>query len=199
MKRTIRLVISVVIGVALAALIAYAQTRNTKAPGGVAGTQIGGHFEGLVDQDGKAVTPATFAGKYQLVFFGFTHCPSICPTELLRMKTVLAALSEGERAKLAPVFVTVDPARDTPAKMKEYVAMFDPAILALSGPEDATRATLKDWRVYAAKAPGEGEDYMMDHSAYLYFRAPDGRLLDLFDAHEPTPDVAAAVKAQIPD
>jgi len=199
MKRPVRLVISVVIGVALAALIAYAQTRNMAAPASVAGTRIGNNFEGMLDQNGNPVTERTFAGKYQLVFFGFTNCPSICPAELLRMKTVLTALSPAERAKTAPVFVTVDPARDTPARLKEYMAMFDPSFTALSGTEDVTKKTIRDWKIYAAKVPDEQGGYMMDHSAFLYFRGPDQRLIDLYDAHEPTQDVIAAIKAQIPD
>ena len=201
MQRGQRVVISVLVGVALAALIAFAQTATTQQSpaAGIAGTPIGNNFEGLIDQDSKPVDTNALAGKYQLVFFGFTRCPSICPTELLRVKTILAGLTPGERAKLAPIFVTLDPARDSPKLMKDYVAMFDPSILALSGPEETTQTTIKAWKVYAAKVDTEDGDYTVDHSAFLYFRGPDGVLLDLFDHAEPTPDVMAAVKAQIPD
>lgn len=200
MNRSSRLILSVVVGVAVAALIAYVQTMprsNSGNTGSVAGTVIGNQFEGMVDQNDKAVTPDTFAGKYQLVFFGFTHCPAICPTELHRMTQVVQALDADEKAKLAPIFMSVDPARDTPKVMKDYLSMFDPSITGLTGSEDSVKATVSAWKAYASKVRTDDGDYTMDHSAFWYLRGPDGKLVELFNTTDAPADVIARVKAAL--
>lgn len=200
MNRGIRVLVSVLLGVVLAAAIAYVQTRGgpQNAPSGVAGAKVGGHFAGLVDENGKALGQEDFAGKYQLVFFGFTHCPAICPTELTRISYVLKNLDAPEREQVAALFITVDPERDTPAHLKEYAALFHPDIRALSGPADELARVRRDWKVYAAKVEtGDTTEYTMDHSAYLYLRGPDGLLIDIFDAHEGSKPVLDAVKAAL--
>lgn len=199
MNRSARLVLSILVGVAIAALIAFVQTmpQPQKESGGIAGAPIGNQFENLVDQNDTAVTADRFAGKYQMVFFGFTHCPAICPTELHRMTQVFKALDADEKAKLAPIFVSVDPARDTPAVMKEYLSMFDPAIIGLTGSEESVKATVSAWKVYAAKVPTEGGDYTMDHSAFWYLRGPDGKMVELFNTTDTPADIAQRLKAAL--
>jgi protein SCO1/2 len=151
-----------------------------------------------MDQQRRPATPERFAGTYQLVFFGFTHCPSICPTELQRLSLVLKNLTPAEKEKLSAIFVTVDPARDTPATLREYLSMFDPEIIGLTGTGIAVERVLANWKVYAAKVQtAEMSDYTMDHSAFLYFRGPDGRLIDLFDAGDTPDGITQTVRAHL--
>ena len=111
--------------------------------------------------------------KWQLVFFGFTSCPDICPTTL---GTVTAALEElgADANKLQPLLISVDPEGDTPTVMKEYLTSFDPRILGLTGTPEQIQAAIRSFRVYASKQPLEGEDYTMDHSAFIYLMDPKG-------------------------
>jgi len=196
--RTLRTIISIVVGVALAALIAYGQLENQAAPtqSGIAGAPIGGSFAGLVDGHGKTVTDDTFKGKYQLVFFGFTHCPAICPTALQKVKTALKELSAAEQAQIAPIFVSVDPERDTPKIVGQYTALFSPVITGLTGTPAAIDKVKADWKVYAARVQtSEMPEYTVDHSAFLYLRAPDGLLVDLFETTDTPAKISAALKA----
>jgi len=135
---------------------------------------VGGPFE-LTNQDGKRVKSADFAGKYMLVVFGYTYCPDICPSEL---QVVSAALDElGPAAeRIQPVFVTVDPSRDTPEVMKDYVANFHPGFVGLTGSEDDVAGIAKAYRVYYRKVDPTGPDipYLMDHTTLVYLMGPDG-------------------------
>ncbi|MBU6235851.1 MAG: SCO family protein [Alphaproteobacteria bacterium] len=200
MHSATRILISVLVGAALAAFIAYAQiSRETAAqPQNLMGSTFGGTFEGLTDENGKTVTATDFAGKYQLVFFGFTYCPSICPTELHKISKVLSALDAAGQAAIAPLFVSVDPERDTPKVLKEYTNLFSPAIVGLTGTPEAINKVKADWKVYAAKAKtGKGDDYTVNHSVFIYWRGPDGRLLDLFDSTQTPAAIAEKVKASL--
>lgn len=197
MNPKLRIVISVLVGVALAALIAFMQTPMPKS-GGVLGTPFGGSFAGLTDENGKTVTDADFAGKYELVFFGFTYCPSICPTELQKVTRVLKGLPAEQAAKIAPIFVSVDPERDTPKLLKDYTDLHHPAIVGLTGTLEAIEKVKKDWKVYAAKTKQEGiEGYTVDHSAFMYLRSPEGRLLGLFSTADSPAQVLESVKASL--
>jgi cytochrome oxidase Cu insertion factor (SCO1/SenC/PrrC family) len=140
---------------------------------------IGGSFE-LVDQNGKTRTDAEFRGKYMLVFFGYTHCPDVCPTGLQAMAEALDALGK-DAEQIQPIFITVDPARDTPAVMKDYVGNFHPRLLGLTGSAAQIAKAAKAYRVYYARAgkPGD-EDYAMDHSSFTYLMGPDGKYLTHF-------------------
>lgn len=135
----------------------------------------------LTDHDGQPRTLADFKGKVVAMFFGYTQCPDVCPTTMTEMVAVKQALSAGGRAdgdKLQVLFVTVDPERDTPAIMKNYMAAFDPAFLALyaSSPEQLA-ALAKDYKVYYKKVDGKAPgSYTMDHSAGLYLYDTQGRL-----------------------
>ncbi|MGH7155693.1 MAG: SCO family protein [Acetobacteraceae bacterium] len=143
---------------------------------GRAASAIGGPFH-LVDGAGQTVTNETYRGKYMLVYFGYTYCPDVCPTTLQAMTNALDAL--GPKAnQIAPLFITVDPARDTPAVMKRYAAAFSPRLIGLTGsPEQIARVT-KEYHVYAAKdVTGPGPDYSMDHSSVIYFMGKDGQFI----------------------
>lgn len=152
-------------------------------PGGGTGEAlVGGPFT-LTDQDGKRVTDQDFRGKYMLIFFGFTYCPDVCPGELQVMSAALDELGpEGD--KIQPVFITVDPERDTPEAMKLYVSNFHPRMVGLTGSPDDIAAVAKAYRVYYAKAKApEGAapgDYLMDHSTILYLMGPDGKFVKHF-------------------
>lgn len=150
---------------------------------------IGGPFQ-LLDQNAKPVTEQDFKGKPLLVFFGFTHCPDVCPTELFEMSEVLRKLGpDADRVNM--LFITVDPERDTPAIMKDYLSSFEPQIHGLTGDPAAIAAVERAYRVYTKKVPLEGGDYTMDHSAVLYLMDKDGRFVAPFNIKRP-PEVAAA-------
>ena len=129
-------------------------------------SSVGGPFE-LMNQDGKTVTDADFRGKPLLIFFGFTHCPDICPTTLFEVSEVFNRLG-ADAEKANAVFVTVDPERDTPEKLKLYLSSFHPRISALSGSEAQTEAIKKAFFVYAKRVPLEGGGYTMDHTSIVY-------------------------------
>jgi len=151
-------------------------------PGGSGEALVGGPFA-LTDQNGKRVTDQDFRGKYMLIFFGFTYCPDVCPSELQVMTAALDQLGPAGD-KIQPVFITIDPERDTPDAMKLYVANFHPRMVGLTGSPDDIAAVAKAYRVYYAKAKAsEGAapgDYLMDHSTILYLMGPDGRFVKHF-------------------
>ena len=140
---------------------------------------VGGPFH-LVDQDGKAVSDEDMKGRPFLVFFGFTHCPDVCPTTLFDMSQMLRALGP-DAGRIGVLFITVDPERDTPAVLKDYLSNFDPHLLGLTGDPAAVNAALKAFRVYAKKVPLEGGDYTMDHIAVVYLMDKNGRFVTPFN------------------
>jgi protein SCO1/2 len=148
---------------------------------------IGGPFQ-LASANGGEVTDADFKGQPFLVFFGYTHCPDVCPAVLFEISQVLKAMGDDKRIKA--LFITVDPERDTPAVMKEYLSSFDPRIIGLSGAPQETEAVERAYRVYARKAPGHGGDYAMDHTAVVYLMDKQGRFVTAFNLDR-SPQVAA--------
>ncbi|MGB8485396.1 MAG: SCO family protein [Xanthobacteraceae bacterium] len=163
-------------------------TGQAGAPIRAQAAAIGGPFH-LVDQDGRAVSDQDFRGKPLLVFFGYTHCPDVCPTTLFDVSEVMRRLGpEADRA--AALFITVDPQRDTPATLKDYLLSFDPHLRGLTGSTDATAAVAKAYRVYYKKVPTEGEDYTMDHTAIVYLMDKDGHFVAPFSLRR-TPEAAA--------
>src|SRR5581483_3913427 len=152
---------------------------------------IGGPFE-LTDQDGKKVTEANLKGQPTLIFFGFTHCPDVCPTTLFDVSEVFRAL--GDDKKVAGYFVTVDPERDTPAVMKDYLQSFDPRLRGLSGTPAQIEAVEKAYRVYAKKVPTSEGDYTMDHSALVYLMDKDGRFVAPFNLKRKPEEAAADLR-----
>ncbi|MCK1653295.1 SCO family protein [Bradyrhizobium sp. 149] len=149
---------------------------------------IGGPFQ-LTDQNGKAVTDKNLKGKPTLIFFGYTHCPDVCPTSLFEISEVLRALGK-DADKVNAVFISVDPERDTPATMKDYLSSFDPHLEGLSGDPAETAKVITSYRVYAKKVPTKDGDYTMDHTALIYLMDRDGRFVSPFNLKR-TPEEAA--------
>ena len=160
-------------------------------PASTAQSVIGGPFR-LHTGGGKTVTEADLRGAPFLVFFGYTHCPDVCPTTLAKLAQVLKAL--GPDANIKVLFVTVDPERDTPDLMADYAASFDPRVIGLSGDRAEVSAMLAAYRVYARKVPTTSGDYTMDHSAVVYLMDRDGKFLSTFNPDR-APEQAAKVLA----
>ena len=157
-----------------------------------ASAAIGGSFE-LTDQDGRTVTDRDLKGRPFLVFFGFTNCPDTCPTTLFEVSEVLRALGP-DADKVNALFVTVDPERDTPAQLKDYISSFDPHLRGLTGDPAAIAAITRAYRVYAKKVPQENGNYTMDHTAIVYLMDKDGRFVAPFNIKRTTADAAADLR-----
>jgi len=161
-------------------------------PIATANAAIGGPFR-LTDQNGKAITDQDLKGKPFLVFFGFTHCPEVCPTALFDMSEIFTKLGP-DADKINALFVTVDPERDTPAVLKDYLSSFDPRIIGVTGDEAAVAAAEKSYRVYAKKVPTDGGGYTMDHTAIVYLMNKDGRFVAPFNMKRRPEEAAAELK-----
>jgi protein SCO1/2 len=160
-----------------------------RGPIGPAAAAVGGPFQ-LEDQFGKPVTDADMKGRPFLVFFGFTHCPDICPTTLFDMSQMMKALGP-DAGRTGVLFITVDPERDTVPVLKDYLSNFDPHLRGLTGDRAAIDAAIKEYRVYAKKIPLENGDYTMDHTAVIYLMDKDGHFVAPFDMSR-TPEAEAA-------
>lgn len=157
---------------------------------------IGGPFS-LVDVNSKRVTDRDFRGKLMLVFFGYTHCPDVCPTTLQTMSDVMEKLG-GDAGKLAPVFISLDPKRDTPQVLADYMKNFSPRIIALTGNEKDIASAAKAYRVYYRKAGGGGEeDYAVDHSAFAYLMDAEGKYVTHFAFNMPLDSMLAVIRKKI--
>ena len=141
---------------------------------------VGGPYT-LTDQNGLRRSSGDFRGKYQLIYFGYSFCPDVCPTTLAVMAQALDQMGvDGNR--IVPVFITIDPERDTPAVLKTYMAAFGPRFVGFSGSPAEIAAVEKDYRVYAKKQPlGDKGTYGMDHSSVIYMMGPDGRIVSFYD------------------
>ena len=194
-----KLILSIVGGLllgAVAAIALFPQARETLFP--QLGTQqssgkalIGGPFT-LTDQTGKKVTDQDFRGRYMLVFFGFTACPDICPAGLQLMSAALDKI--GAKANnVTPIFISVDPARDTPEKIAAYVKNFNDRLVGLTGTAEEVAAVAKAYRVFYQKTPNEAApaDYGMNHTSIIYLMGPDGEYVTHFT---PTTSVDAMVE-----
>jgi protein SCO1/2 len=165
-----------------AGLIVVAYRDQAKGvAGGPLASLIGGKFS-LIDDNGKPFTEADLKGKWHLVFFGYTHCPDVCPTALNDLSLALDKLG-AKKSKVGIVFVSVDPDRDTPAVLKSYVESFDGPIVGLTGTPAAVAQIAQDYKVYYAKHPRADGGYDMDHSSLIYVMDPEGRFTATF-----TPD-----------
>ena len=179
-----------VLGIALGLLLVlggFVAQRASTASSPASG--IGGPFS-LVDQNGTTVTAADFKGEPILVFFGYTHCPDVCPTTLDSLSQVLKAL--GPDRKAAALFITLDPSRDTPAVMKDYLSSFDPRIVGLTGSPSAIDAVAREYRVYAKKVPTGDGDYSVDHTGVVYLMDKQGAFVESFNPDLDKPVEAAA-------
>lgn len=150
---------------------------------------IGGPFQ-LTDENGQTVTEKSLQGRPTLIFFGFTRCPDVCPTALFEISEVLRAMGK-DADRVNAYFISVDPERDTPQAMKDYVSSFDPHLKGLIGTPDQVAKVISAYRVYARKVPLKDGDYTMDHTALTYLMDRDGRFVKPFNLKR-TPEEAAA-------
>lgn len=201
-QRLVRASLMLALGAALSACggSAPAGTQAQRPP--LEGARIGGPFT-LTDQDGRTVRDTDFAGQYRLVYFGYSFCPDVCPVDLQKLMRGLALFERQDAvrgAKVQPVFVTVDPARDTPAALKPFVARYHPRLLGLTGTPDQIAAVAKAYVVSYHKVEGSAPDrYLMAHTQLAFLMDPDGKPLALLplddpatDADEGAPDKVAA-------
>ncbi len=158
--------------------------------------KIGGPFT-LVDQDGRTVTEANFDGRWLLVYFGFTFCPDVCPTALTRNISAIDLLGE-QAEKITPVLISVDPQRDSPEKLKDYVRFFHPRLVGLTGTPQQIASVAKEYRVFYVKSPGDTpETYLVDHSSLTYLIGPDGKFVEFFSHGLSAEEVANRLKQRL--
>jgi len=140
---------------------------------------IGGPFR-LIDQYGRAVHDSDFRGRFMLVYFGYTNCPDVCPTTLATIAKAMDELGP-EAARIAPLFVTVDPARDTPKALRDYLSAFGPRFIGLTGSPAAVGKVAREYRVFFRKEPGAPGSYAVDHSSTIYLMGPGGVFVTNYD------------------
>jgi protein SCO1/2 len=187
MRRLVQVTVGAIAGLVIAAAVVWwtvepppTVVRLTEAV--ASGPQVGGPFT-LTDHTGRTVSEADFAGRFMLIYFGFTYCPDICPTEMQTFAEVmdrLGPLSE----RVQPILVTVDPARDTPEHLAGYVSLFHPRLVGLTGTEAQIAQMARAYRVYYAKQPTSDGSYTMDHTSLVYLMNADGRFVGTLDFHE---------------
>ena len=161
---------------------------------GVSGAAlVGGPFT-LTDQHGRRVSDAEFRGRFMLVYFGYSFCPDVCPTDLAAMAAAIDLLGPaGERVQ--PIFITIDPERDTVQRLADYAPLFHPRLIALTGTPEEIRRAASAYRVYFEKA-GEGRDYLMNHSGIIYLMDRDGSFITHFPQGTPAEDIADKIRAR---
>jgi protein SCO1 len=179
--------IRIALTTAAIAVLALIAVWLARAPQGANQSLVGGPFA-LEDGSGKTITDQTLRGRPFLVYFGYTHCPDVCPTELARISDVLAAM--GDKAVPA-LFITVDPARDTPKVMQDYASSFGPHVIGLSGSPQAIGAAEKAYRVFARKGKEESDgSYSMDHSSIVYLMDKTGGFVEALNLDRPPQQTA---------
>ncbi len=204
LKRTaIIAAIALVIGAGIGFMEARKEVTNKVRSHKVAGISLGGDFT-LVNHKGVTVTQDNYAGKYKLIFFGFTSCPMVCPVELQKITTALTSIQSTNPEvleKIQPLFITTDPERDTPEVMSEYVDMFHAKIIGLTGSSEQVQEVIQAYRIYAQKAEVEAGndpmDYDMDHSAYTYLMSPDNELISIYRMEDTADYIAGDVLGKL--
>ena len=173
------LLISVFLGLAVLAGMQLVSPPPAK-PLSYGEAQVGGDFS-LIDHESQPFTQEQLKGRFALVYFGFTHCPDICPTGLMTITHALEALGKDAQA-IQPVFISVDPERDTPKALSEYLQNFHPSFIGLSGSDEQVKQTAAAFKVYYSKVeqPGSALGYLVDHSGYIFLMGPDGKYLAHF-------------------
>ncbi len=191
------LVASAAFAVAVGVAALWPMQESVRRTGIASGeAMIGGPFS-LVDAEGRRRADREFRGKTMLVFFGFTHCPDFCPAALYTVSQALERLGATGDV-IVPVFITLDPERDTPEQLKRYAGNFDKRFVMLTGSAEEIAQAAKAYRVYYAKKPLEKPgDYTIDHSAYLYLMGPDGKFVTHFRHSIAPDDLAAALRRNI--
>lgn len=176
------------------------QRTKVKQPKVVGNPMVGGPYE-LVDDTGKKRGSSDFQGKYPLIYFGFTFCPDICPLELRKMEKALKILDEQEMGDLIqPVYISVDPRRDTPARLNEYKKDYDPRLVWLTGTTDQIEKVAKSFRVYySAPQVPEGSDmqYLVDHSIFFYLMDREGKFMSFYGKNYNAEEIAAKIRGAI--
>lgn len=189
---TLAWIICVFFGVAVAILAHNAKPVDSPS---VAGVAVGGSFT-LTDHNGQTITERSWPNKYLLVYFGFTHCPDICPVGLNKIAEVMHDLPQAQSPKVQPLFITLDPTRDSAAVLKDYVAPFKSNIIGLTGTQQQIDHVIKLYRVYAQKQ-GDGPDYMINHSGYMYLMKPDGQNAAIFAHDMSTDDIVKTIRSSV--
>jgi protein SCO1 len=195
-KQASRQLLYIVLGFAVG-LVGLAGLVYAVMPGraDLGSPEIAGSFS-MIGQDGRVVTDADLAGRPYLVFFGYTHCPDFCPTTLFDISAVFKEL--GPNKKVAALFVTVDPERDTPDILKTYLENFDSRIIGLTGDPQKTEAIAKAFRVYAKKVPGDKSgDYTVDHTGIVYLMDKRGKFVSAFNLQRPPQQAARELEAYL--
>lgn len=186
-NRLIRTFCIIAIGLIIGGLGTYFQIKS-ESSGGVAtvkhtpvvASDFGGAFT-LTNHLGEVVTDKDFKDQYRLMYFGFTYCPAICPTELQKISMVLKDLDPAIADQITPMFVTIDPERDTVETMKNYISLFHEDFIGLTGTDEQTKQIADAYKIYYARVKDDTmQDYTMDHSSFIYFMGPDDTLLRLF-------------------
>jgi len=193
--RILLLLAAFLAGLAACFAVVWIVASRPPVPGVPQTAAIGGPFK-LTNQDGRTVTDQDLRGKPFLVFFGFTHCPDVCPTTLFEVSEVMRNLGD-QADRVGALFITVDPERDTPAKLKEYLSSFDRHLTGLTGDPAALAAVAKGYRVYFKKVPLDDGSYTMDHTAIVYLMGKDGRFVAPFNVKRPTEVSAAELRRRI--
>jgi protein SCO1/2 len=173
--------------IALALLLAACSGEPAAHQPPLAGARIGGPFS-LTDQDGRTVTDRSFAGHYRIMYFGYTFCPDVCPVDVQNVAQALKLLEKSDPTlaqKIVPIFVTIDPARDKPAQLKQFVSAFHPRLVGLTGSAEAIALTAKSYGIYYARGAGTADGYMMDHSRQITLFDPAGKPLALLPEGPP--------------
>lgn len=195
-KRLLRTFLYVLIGISIGGvttLYGLNSNKNSSVTPHIVAKNFGGIFE-LTNHLGETVTDKDFSGQHRLIYFGFTYCPAICPTELQKITMVLNELGEaGEKIK--PIFITVDPERDTVDNMKNYVSLFHPNLIGLTGTQAQVDIAKNAYKIYAAKVKDDTmHEYTMDHSSFIYFMGPDDALYYIFKIDDTVEDMVERIK-----
>ncbi len=192
------LILAVILIALLGLYVATMPPSEEVGAKGDAAVLIGGDFS-LVNHRGQPVTPADYRGKLLLIYFGFTYCPDVCPTELQKISAVLDQLSDQERAGVVPLFITVDPERDTVEQMALYLSNFHPAIVGLTGTAEQIKEAAGLYRIYMQKVEDEGSSagYTMDHSNLVYLMDGDNHYLKHFTGRATVTDMVKAIRENL--
>lgn len=198
-KNALIVILTIILLCGVAAIVVLLQSEQTAAPAATLQVpdDMGGPFT-LTDQDGKQTSTESFKGKYKLIYFGFTHCPAICPTELQKMSKAIFALNDEQAARVQPIFVTVDPDRDTVAVLKDYVGLFSMNLVGFTGTNEEIEKIKRQFRIYAAKVDDpNASEYTVDHSSYIYLLDPADKVIGLFNADDGAEKITAELQKHL--
>lgn len=198
-KKRLHLIFVLYVVIGLGAAVAYyilSHAERNPSESSIVAPNFGGPFT-LTDHTGKKVTEKDFEGTARLIYFGFIFCPAICPTELAKISKVLDLLGDKSN-QITPIFITIDPNRDTQKVMADYVTLFHPRLIGLTGTPEQIAQAAKGYKVYYAKVDDPSlSDYTMDHSSYIYFIDTEGTLRGLYKTHDSAGEIAADIQKSL--